>query len=284
MTALLKRNLLVFFRDKAGVFFSLLAVIILIGLYAIFLGDTLVSGLENLEGISNLMNSWVLSGILAVVSVTTTMGALGVMVNDHVHKIDKDFVVAPIGRSSIATAYVLNAGAVGIIMSLIAFVIGQVYIVISGGEMLSFEKTVQVIGCIFLAVLSSSAIVFFIVSFFKSQNAYSAASTVIGTVIGFLIGAYIPIGSLPEGVQSMIRVFPVAYSATAFRQILMERPMEVTFNGAPDSAVQTFKEDMGVAFNWNGQMSTITTAVIVMVATAVVFYILALARISAKRK
>ncbi len=38
---LFKRNLALFFRDRANVFFSLLAVFIIIGLYALFLGETL---------------------------------------------------------------------------------------------------------------------------------------------------------------------------------------------------------------------------------------------------
>jgi len=38
MIGFAKRNLLIFFRDKAAVFFSLLAVFLIIGLYALFLG------------------------------------------------------------------------------------------------------------------------------------------------------------------------------------------------------------------------------------------------------
>ena len=35
-----KRNLMVFFRDKSAVFFSLLSALIIVALYALFLGDT----------------------------------------------------------------------------------------------------------------------------------------------------------------------------------------------------------------------------------------------------
>ncbi len=38
MIGMAKRNLKLFFRDKSAVFFSLLAVFIIIGLYALFLG------------------------------------------------------------------------------------------------------------------------------------------------------------------------------------------------------------------------------------------------------
>ena len=59
MLNMAKRNIKVFFRDRSSVFFSLLAVFIIIALYAVFLGDTITSGNENVPGIDNLVNSWV---------------------------------------------------------------------------------------------------------------------------------------------------------------------------------------------------------------------------------
>ena len=61
MWAMTKRNLKVFFRDRSSVFFSLLAVFIIIALYAVFLGDTITGGMEDVEGIDFLMNSWIIA-------------------------------------------------------------------------------------------------------------------------------------------------------------------------------------------------------------------------------
>jgi multidrug/hemolysin transport system permease protein len=43
-----------------------------------------------------------MAGILSVTSITTTMGALGIMVDDRSKKILNDFYSAPIKRSYIA--------------------------------------------------------------------------------------------------------------------------------------------------------------------------------------
>ena len=134
---------------------------------------------------------------------TSTLGAFGVMVEDRAKKISRDFSVSPLRRGDIAGGYILCSVCVGIIMSLVALVIGELYIVAAGGELLPMENMLQVIGGIFLSVFSSSSIVLFIVSFFKSQNAFGTASTIIGTLIGFLTGVYIPIGSLPDAVQAV---------------------------------------------------------------------------------
>ncbi len=282
--ALTGRNLKIFFRDKTSVFFSLLAVLIIIALYAFFLGDVLKEGLPNVDGAGELMNSWIIAGILAVISMTSTLGAFGVMVEDRARKMYKDFDVSPIGRGAISGGYVASAYCVGVIMSLVALVIGEIYIVASGGAPLSPEAVFMAVGTILLSVLASSAIVFFIVSFFKTMNAYSTASTVIGTLIGFLTGMYINIGSLPEGVQSVIKAFPVSYSAVMFRNIFMEKPMAEVFSGAPAGVVTDFKLSMGVEFSYGEYTSGTLLCVIVLLCTAALFYLLALANMSRKRK
>lgn len=284
MWAMTKRNLKVFFRDKSAVFYSLLAVIIVIALYAVFLGDTITSGMEEIKGVEFLMNSWIISGILAVISMTSTLGALGVMVEDKAKKIGKDFTVSPIKRSSLAGGYVLSTYCVGVIMSLLALVIGEIYIVASGGEMLTMQNMIKVIGGILLSVLCSSSIMFFITSFFKSQNAFATASTIVGTLIGFLTGVYIPIGTLPDAVGGIIKVFPVSYSASYFRTVMMERPMAVSFDGAPASVVSDFNKELGVYFQFGDFETTTATCVIVMVVTAAVFYLLSLLIVSKKQK
>nr|NLJ02159.1 ABC transporter permease [Bacillota bacterium] len=78
MITFAKRNLKLFFRDRASVFFSLLAVFIIIGLYVLFLGDMVMMDLEGIPGARFLMDSWIMAGLMAVTSVTTTMGALGI--------------------------------------------------------------------------------------------------------------------------------------------------------------------------------------------------------------
>lgn len=284
LLALAGRNLKLFFRDRASVFFSLMAVLIVFGLYALFLGATITRGMENVEGIDFLMNSWVIAGIMAVISMTSTLGAFGVMVEDRARKMYKDFSVSPLRRSTISGGYVLSAFCVGVIMSLVALLVGEIYIVASGGELLPASLLLPMLGAILLSVLSSSAIVFFIVSFFKSTNAFATASTVIGTLIGFLTGMYIPIGILPAGVQTVMKAFPVSYSASLFRNIFMERPMEIAFADAPQTVVTEFKTELGVHFQYGEETSTIALCIAVLVVTAVVFYALALLNISRKRK
>ena len=279
-----KRNLRLYFRDKTSVFFSLLAVFIIIGLYVLFLGDIVQGEMKGLPGARFLMDSWIMAGLLGVASITTTMGAFGTMVEDRSKKIMKDFSASPIKRSSLVGGYLAGTFLIGMIMTLITFVCAELYIVAYGGEWVSLTVLFQVLGIMLLSVLSSCSIVFFIVSFIKTNNAFGTISTILGTLIGFLTGIYIPIGSLPEGVQTVIKCFPVSHSGALFRQVMMEVPMDQVFAGAPASQVESFQVSMGVVYQFGDQLTQPLFSIIVLIATTVVFFFLAMLTVSRKRR
>ncbi|MCH3908313.1 MAG: ABC transporter permease [Sphaerochaeta sp.] len=195
MNGLVHRNLLVFFRDRATVFFSLLAVLIVIGLYVLFLGDAWVGNMADIPHVRTLMDTWIMAGLLSVASITTTMGAFDTMVEDKAKKIEKDIIFSPLKRSSIVGGYVISSFVIGVIMSLATLVLAELYIVLRGGAFLSGVALVQTLGLILFSTLSNTVFLFFLVSCFSSPNAFSTASSIIGTLIGFLTGIYLPIGT-----------------------------------------------------------------------------------------
>lgn len=284
MIGFAKRNLLVFFKDKTAVFFSLLAVFIIIGLYTLFLGDVWVSSFEGMSGVRYLMDSWIMSGIVAVTSVTTTMGAFGIMVEDKVKKINKDITASPLTRRGIAGGYILSSFLIGVIMSLITLVLAEIYVIANGGALLGFAELLKVFALILISTFMNTSIVFFVVSFFKSTNAFATASTVIGTLIGFLTGIYMPIGQLPSAVQWVIRLFPVSHSATLFRQVMMADPLAATFASAPAEATQAFKETMGIVLKFGETEVSPLASLAILLLTAAVFYGLSVYRLSRKTR
>jgi len=280
------RNLKVFFKDKSSVFFSLLSVFIIIGLYAFFLGDVWVESLEA-EGITHaryLMDTWIMAGLLAVSSFTTTMGAFGIMVDDKTKKISKDFISSPLKRTSIAGGYILSSFIIGVIMCLVTLVLAEFYVLSNGGELMGFVTLLKTLGLILLATFTNTSIVLFLISLFKSANAFATASTIIGTLIGFLTGIYLPIGNLPATIQWVIKLFPVSHAAALMRQIMMADAMKTTFTGAPAEVVADFENTMGVTFKFGSLTASPMTSIIVLIATAAVFYILAVISLSKKKR
>ena len=245
MTTLAIRNLKIFFRDRASVFISLLAVLIIIGLYAAFLGDTLVRGMPDVPGARFLMDSWIMAGLLAVTSLTSTMGAAGVVVEDRARGIAKDFQCSPLKKSTIVAGYLLAAILVGLIMTTVALIAAQVYIVASGGKLLPLAALLKTVGLIVLSTIASGSLVFFLTSFLKTPNAFGVASTVIGTLAGFLMGIYVPVSVLPSTVQVVVKAFPISHAAVLLRQVMMEVPLAETFAAAPAGTAALSRKNWG---------------------------------------
>src|SRR5690625_4369274 len=118
MWAFTKRNILLYFRDKVAVFFSLFAVLILIALYVLFLGDLTAEAIPEFPSKNALLISWFIAGILAVTSMTTTLGAFGILVEDRANRRSLDFYAAPIPRAKLVSGYIFCAIFVGILMCL----------------------------------------------------------------------------------------------------------------------------------------------------------------------
>jgi len=284
--SLLKRNLKMFFRDKTSVFFSLLSVFIIIGLYILFLGNLVSGNLKELLGESARFttDSWIMAGLLSVTSITTTMGAFGIMVEDNSRKIIKDFSSAPLKRSQLVSGYILSSFVIGMLMTIAAFIVAEIYIFSGGGKFLDLFSILKLFGLMILSVFTSSAMVFFIVLFFKSNTAFATASTIVGTLIGFLTGIYIPIGNLPATMQTIIKIFPISYSGSLFRQIMMNAPMTEGFKNAPAEAANSFNQAMGVVYYFNGKEVSPLYSILILVGTGIIFYALAVLKMSIKKK
>ena len=87
MLALLKRNFLLYFRNRSGVFFSLLGALISFILYIIFLQKNLTDAWAQLPNSGPLLNNWLMSGTLAVTGITTSLAALTQLVKDREHQV-----------------------------------------------------------------------------------------------------------------------------------------------------------------------------------------------------
>lgn len=283
MRTMIKRNLKLYFRDKATVFFSMLSVVIIFVLYILFIGDSISSDLQFLPHPNRLMRAWMLAGMLASASLTTSLGAYGIMINDRENKTIKDFYSSPISRRQIAGGYIATGFIISIIMSIFTLIFGEIYLGMAGGAVLDPELLLKLLPVIALSAFASSAIASFIVSFLKSNTAFSAASTVVGTLIGFLVGAYTPIGSLPDNVQWLVKYFPCAHSAVLYRQLLMEPAINENFTQQSSVVLRKCKEALGIVFVYNGKTAPAWVSVVVLLVTGVVFYSLAVLVLTRKQ-
>jgi multidrug/hemolysin transport system permease protein len=248
---LASRNMKVYLRDRTAVFFSMLSVFIIIGLYALFLGSNMVqwveqSAGEGIRGARWVVDAWIMAGILIVNSITVTLGMFGIMIEDESKKRLNGFLVAPVSRGKLVAGYLVAAVAVGVLLSLLALILAEIYIVANGGSLLTPLSLLKVLGLLVYNVLASSCLVFFLVSLVRTASSFSTLSTILGTIIGFITGIYMPIGMFPEAVQTLIKVVPATHAAALMRTIMMEAPMKQVFSGAPQAAYDEFTKAFGM--------------------------------------
>lgn len=279
MFAFIKRNTKNFFKDKGAVFASLLTLIIIIGLYALFLGDQLSSGVES-TGIENprvFTDSWIMAGLMAIMPLSSALGAVAV-VSDKSKGIIKDFYCSPISRAKITLGYILSLSAITLMLTLFGLILGEIYIVANGGQLLSFVSMVKVVGVIILDVLASTSMIMFFAMFINSEKAYSAICTVIGTLSGFIMGIYIPVGSLPESVGNVVKCFPLSHAGSVLRQIFMESSFEECFANVPaevsSEVIPALEKELGVVYTFGDHTVTNLESILILAGTAVLFFIL----------
>ncbi|MEG0260187.1 MAG: ABC transporter permease [Lysinibacillus sp.] len=276
--SLVSRNNKVFRRDKTQVFFSLLSVIIVIVLYAVFLQKMQIDAIEQMTTatpeIMTMVNEWILAGLLSMIAVSTTLAAFGVAVQDMESKVTADFLTAPISRATIQVSYIINAFIIGSVFSFIAFICGEIFIVSTGGHWLSFEDFFKVISILLLSVSLASVFNVFLVLFTNSLNAFSTLSTIVGTVIGFLCGVYVPVGALPAFAQNIVMYFPVSHTTVLLRDAFMQNSMTTVFAGAPQEQLEAYKLGYGIIYEMNGQIISSTVSIIIIVATIIILALL----------
>jgi len=287
VAALTGRNLRLFFRDRAGVFFSLLSALILVGLYVLFLGNLQVDNLtESLptaapDDIRWFVTSWVFAGITMIVTVTTPLAALSVFVDDRASGRFSDFVVTPVRRSELILGYLLSSFVISVTMTTTVFIVGQGYMLTQGHPGLDADQIVNALLRMALSSLAYAALSSFVVTFIRTSGAFAALSTVVGTIIGFLAGAYIPAGTLPSGVVQALNALPFAQAAMLIRQPVTAPALHAV-TGGESRAVEAVSTFYGVTAHVGDVEVTAALAIASLVGVAVVFTALGAWRLSVR--
>jgi len=270
MSVLISRNLKLFFRDRMAVFFSLLAIFISIALYVLFLSDTIMNGdLATMEQGRTMLNLWLLGGLMSMGAVTTTLAAYDTMIADRVTGKEKDFFVSSMPRSRLAGSYMISAIIIGFTMVCVTLLIGIAFFYVKDGITLSAYQIATSLAISICNVTASAVIFFPIVQALKTRSAFGNFSTLVGTLIGFLLGVYIPIGVLPSFAQTLIRIFPITHGCAMLRSLFTH---EIIQDAIPvSSIVQELENELGITISFGDHVLTTSQHLMILGAVIVLF-------------
>lgn len=259
LAALTGRNLKQYFRDRGAVFFSLLSMVIVICLMLFFLGDMNVDNMKSLlssfpgrdtgNDVSYaelVVLTWTCAGILSINAVTVTQAVYSVMIKDRVNGKLNSFYTSPVSRTVIAGSYIAAAWVASLIVCTITLVVTEAYCVTKGLQVFSAINHVKLIGMIMVNSFAYASIMYLAALLARTEGAWSGIGTVVGTLVGFLGGIYIPIGTLADAVQMIMKCTPVIYGTAMFRSTMMQEVLDQAFHGVPDEVVREYRDVMGI--------------------------------------
>lgn len=234
LSVLTKRNIKLFFKDKGMFFTSLITPIILLVLYATFLGNVYESSFLSLlpagitlseDVLGGLVGGQLVSSILSVSCVTVAFCSNFLMVQDKANKTIKDLTIAPVRSSTLSISYYIASLASTLIICYIALILCLLYLSFIGW-FLSFSDILLLILDVFILVMFGTALSSVINFFLSTQGQISAVGSIVSSCYGFICGAYMPISSFSEGLQKIISFLPGTYATSLFRNHALNGVLE----------------------------------------------------------
>ena len=275
-----RRNIKLFFKDKGMFFTSLITPIILLVLYATFLGkifrDTYSSAMAGLEEklISGVVGGQLLGALLSVSCVTVAFCSNFLSVSDKVTGASNDIDITPFPKAEMALSYYLSTLFSTLIICYFTVFISLIYIWIIGWY-LSFADVLFILLdvlliCMFGTVLSSVA-----VFFLSSQGQISAVGAIISAGYGFICGAYMPISQFGDGLRKVLSFFPGTYATSLIKNHTLRGVFdEMEQKGIPEEAISSLRETMDCDIFFNGKSVGITGMYAVLLITIGVLILL----------
>ncbi len=281
------RNVRLFTRDRMSFFFSMFNAVIILALYVLFIRNLTILGVEQALTSSGLiytdnaldffMDTWMITGIISVTSITLPFGIYSIVVEDKCRNISKDFHASPIRPYKVTLSYVLAVLIISICVIFLLLGIAVVYIYFATGYSISASGLLSAFGISALSCLSSSLLLILPAYFIKSQAAFGGLSAILGVVAGFLTGAYMPLTMFPSAIQTISAVIPGTHVTALLRNIFMKSslPLLLENSGETYESVAAFlTKEFGAELYIFNQPLSFDVMLTFVVATTVVFFLL----------
>ena len=271
MFALMKRNIKIYFANKPGVVMSCFGALISFVIYIGFLQQNLVDSWQNVSHAKQLLDLWMLGGIVSIAGITTSFQALGQMVKDRESRAIDDMKLTNLTPISECMAYVASALIISFLMQVITFLVLAIYF--SVVDKVNIQSTVYLpaLGFMLLGAIGATLLNLVIVLFINSSTTFSRLSAVIGAAAGFMVATYMPYGTLSKTAQNIVKLFPSSYEAASFRSLLLNK---LSQEDVPDEMRQKLIEYLGIHFKFGSHQLTNGDNALVIIAMSLLLTVI----------
>lgn len=251
LRAMIKRNSLLYFKDKGTFFTSMITPMILLVLYVTFLAnvyrDALVSAipaafLPEEAVLDSCVAGQLLSALLAVCCVTVAFCSNLIMVQDKVTGARGDIDMTPANPFLVSLSYFIATFLNTVLVCLLASGVCLVYIAFIGWYLSVGDVLLLVLDVVLLS-LFGTALSSVINSFLSTQGQISAVSAIVSAVYGFVCGAYMPISNFSKGLRTALGFFPGTHGTSLMRNHAIDGVLsEMGSRGAPTELIDGLRD------------------------------------------
>ena len=281
LTALIRRNTKLYFKDKGMFFTSLITPLILLVLYSTFLGnvyeDSFRSALEAAgasvsdELIWGCVGGQLVSSLLAVSCVTVAFCSNLLMVQDKTTGARQDLTIASIKGSTLSLSYYLSTLCSTLLISVGAAAVCLVYLYLVGWFLTAADVAALLLDVVLLVMFGtalSSCVIFPL----STNGQASAVGTIVSAGYGFICGAYMPISSFSEGLQRVISFLPGSYGTSLLRNHTLRGVFqEMESQGFPTVVVDAIRDSVDCNLYFFDKKMELSGMYLVLVASILIF-------------
>ena len=262
MFALIRRDLKIYFANKIGVVMSCLGALLSFFIYIGFLQRNLASSYQSLPNAKEMLDLWMVSGIVAIAGITTSFQALGQLVKDRESQTWDDLSLTDLTPFKINLSYLVSSIFISTLMQIITFCIMAIYFILVDNITIQINALLPGLIFIVLGSIGASATNLIIVDLIHSFTTFSRLSAIIGAASGFMIATYMPYGTLSKSAQFIVKLFPSSYEAASLRSLLLKK---LSKRNLPAVSRQQIVDYLGIHFKIHGhQLSNYNNALMIL--------------------
>lgn len=276
MNYLTFRNIKLYFKDKMTFLVSLITPLILLVLFIAFLNstyeDSILSIIQDFDLDQSLIDAftggWLFSSVLATSCITVAFCS-GMMVIDKINRVDIDFMVSPVKKSTLQLSYVLANLFSTFIITFVLLIIGLIYLACVGFY-ITFVDFLLIVFGIIITSLFGTILANIIWTFTHSQGVVSGVCTLVSALYGFICGAYMPINTMGQGMQYFVSLLPGTYATVLFRQGFLNSVLNRMRETLPQEMINGIASGFDVKMSFFGHdVSTLALILVISISTIV---------------
>ena len=277
---LVNRHLIYFFKDKINVLFTLISLLVVLSLYFLFIKDFTIDAIKQVcpaDNIEQFTDQSMLIGLILVTGFSASLGMLNLFIKDVSNYVINDFLITPHYKITIYISYLFASVIISLFISTIGFFFVMLYLQSTYILNITFINLSLTYILIIINCIISSLILMIIAFFIKSSQSFATIGNLGATVIGFIIGVYIPLGYYPNTIQSILLLSPLSTIACATRNVFTIDILKDITTNLPIDVMLEIQKIFGCTLSYNSEVLTLNQlyqVIFVLFIVIIILYII----------